>query len=63
MTQQVIHVRPYITFTNRIGQDLYLKLSVEDEPKVLHAYDWRVSFMYSEGTTDKLQVLVKCMNC
>ncbi|CAD6212089.1 unnamed protein product [Miscanthus lutarioriparius] len=53
---KVIHVRPYITFTNRTGQDLYLKLSVEDEPKVLHAYDWRVSFMYSEGTTDKLQV-------
>lgn len=53
---KVIHVRPYITFTNRAGQDLYLKLSIEDEPKVLHAYDWRVSFMYSKGTTDKLQV-------
>ncbi|KAF8689392.1 hypothetical protein HU200_041935 [Digitaria exilis] len=53
---KVIHVRPYMTFTNRIGQDLYIKLSVEDEPKVLHAYDWRVSFMYSEGDTDKLQV-------
>nr|CAB3500118.1 unnamed protein product [Digitaria exilis] len=53
---KVINVRPYMTFTNRIGQDLYIKLSVEDEPKVLHAYDWRVSFMYSEGDTDKLQV-------
>ena len=57
MTQQVIHVRPYITFTNRIGQDLYIKLSVQDEPKVLQAYDWGVSFMYSESDTDKLQVL------
>ncbi|XP_062205491.1 uncharacterized protein LOC133907454 isoform X2 [Phragmites australis] len=53
---KVIHVRPYTTFTNRVGQDLYIKLSVGDEPKVLHAYDWRVSFMYTEGDTDKLQV-------
>ncbi|KAL6906369.1 hypothetical protein ACP4OV_003970 [Aristida adscensionis] len=53
---KVIHVRPYTTFTNRVGQDLYIKLSVGDEPKVLHAYDWRVSFMYSEGDSDKLQV-------
>ncbi|KAL6642664.1 hypothetical protein ACP70R_020845 [Stipagrostis hirtigluma subsp. patula] len=53
---KVIHVRPYTTFTNRVGQDLYIKFSVGDEPKVLHAFDWRVSFMYSEGDTDKLQV-------
>lgn len=53
---KVINVRPYITFTNRFGQDLYIKLSAGDEPKVLQAYDWRVSFMYSEGDTDKLQV-------
>uniref|UniRef100_A0A0Q3N5I8 PH domain-containing protein n=1 Tax=Setaria italica TaxID=4555 RepID=A0A0Q3N5I8_SETIT len=53
---KVINVRPYITFTNRLGQDLYIKLSAGDEPKVLQAYDWRVSFMYSEGDTDKLQV-------
>ncbi|WVZ57683.1 hypothetical protein U9M48_008037 [Paspalum notatum var. saurae] len=53
---KVIHVRPYITFTNRVGQDLYIKLSVGDEQKILHAYDWRVSFMYCEGSTDKLQV-------
>ncbi|KAL5230936.1 hypothetical protein ABZP36_029712 [Zizania latifolia] len=52
---KVIYVRPYITFTNRVGQDFYIKLSIEDEPKVLHAHDWRVSFMYSGGT-DKLQV-------
>lgn len=57
MAQQVIYVRPYTTFTNRVGQDLYIKLSVGDEPKVLHAHDWRVSFMYSEGGPEKLQVL------
>uniref|UniRef100_J3N503 PH domain-containing protein n=1 Tax=Oryza brachyantha TaxID=4533 RepID=J3N503_ORYBR len=53
---KVIYVRPYITFTNRVGQDLYIKLSIGDEPKVLYAHDWRVSFMYSEGETEKLQV-------
>lgn len=53
---KVIYVRPYTTFTNRVGQDLYIKLSVGDEPKVLHAHDWRVSFMYSEGGPEKLQV-------
>uniref|UniRef100_A0A0D9XMK5 PH domain-containing protein n=1 Tax=Leersia perrieri TaxID=77586 RepID=A0A0D9XMK5_9ORYZ len=53
---KVIYVRPYMTFTNRAGQDLYIKLSVGDEPKVLHANDWRVSFMYSEGGPEKLQV-------
>uniref|UniRef100_A0A0E0R2L4 PH domain-containing protein n=1 Tax=Oryza rufipogon TaxID=4529 RepID=A0A0E0R2L4_ORYRU len=53
---KVIYVRPYITFTNRAGQDFYIKLSAEDEPKVLHAHDWRVSFMHSEGGTEKLQV-------
>ncbi|KAK3153327.1 hypothetical protein QOZ80_2BG0170820 [Eleusine coracana subsp. coracana] len=53
---KVIQIRPYTTFTNRVGQDLYIKLSARDEPKVLHAYDWRVSFMYSEGDGDKLQV-------
>uniref|UniRef100_A0A0E0BDW2 PH domain-containing protein n=1 Tax=Oryza glumipatula TaxID=40148 RepID=A0A0E0BDW2_9ORYZ len=53
---KVIYVRPYITFTNRAGQDFYIKLSAEDEPKVLHAHDWRVSFMHSEGGTEKLQL-------
>uniref|UniRef100_A0A0E0MAV7 PH domain-containing protein n=1 Tax=Oryza punctata TaxID=4537 RepID=A0A0E0MAV7_ORYPU len=53
---KVIYVRPYITFTNRAGQDFYIKLRAGDEPKVLHAHDWRVSFMYSEGGTEKLQL-------
>ncbi|XP_047340404.1 uncharacterized protein LOC124943990 [Impatiens glandulifera] len=43
---KVISVRPFITFTNRIGCDIFLKLSNDDEPKVLHAYDSRVSFVH-----------------
>ncbi|XP_073352999.1 uncharacterized protein [Aegilops tauschii subsp. strangulata] len=53
---KVIYVRPYTTFTNRVGQDMFIKLSAGDDPKVLHAYDRRVSFLYSEVGPDKLQV-------
>lgn len=53
----MISVRPYITFTNRLGKDIFIKLASEDEPKVLHASDARVSYVYSEtGETTKLQV-------
>lgn len=50
-------MRPYMTFTNRLGQDIYIKLCNEDEPKVLRATDSRVSFVHhkSDGP-DKLQV-------
>ncbi|KAK6251014.1 hypothetical protein SCA6_005019 [Theobroma cacao] len=54
---KVITVRPYMTFTNRLGRDIYIKLSSEDEPKVLRASDSRISFVHNEnGGTDKLQV-------
>ncbi|XP_057978559.1 uncharacterized protein LOC131164992 isoform X2 [Malania oleifera] len=54
---KVISVRPFMTFTNRLGKDLFIKLSSEDEPKVLRAYDSRVSFVYRETAgPDKLQV-------
>ena len=54
---QVISVQPYMTFTNRIGQNMYVKLSTGDEPKVLHASDSRVSFVYREVDDPmKLQV-------
>lgn len=46
-----------MTFTNRLGQDILIRLNGEDEPKVLHASDSRVSFVCHEATgTDKLQV-------
>lgn len=46
-----------MTFTNRVGSDLHIKLSSEDEPKVLRASDARVSFVYREsGETSNLQV-------
>lgn len=46
-----------MTFTNRVGQDIFLKLSTEDEPKVLHSSDSRASFVH-RGTDapEKLQV-------
>ncbi|KAJ0048722.1 hypothetical protein Pint_15724 [Pistacia integerrima] len=54
---KVISVRPFMTFTNRLGQDIFIKLNGEDEPKVLRASDSRVSFVCRETTgTDKLQV-------
>ncbi|KAF9624988.1 hypothetical protein IFM89_016808 [Coptis chinensis] len=57
MPTKVICVRPFMTFTNRIGQDIFIKLSSEDEPKVLRVSDSRVSFVYREtGSPEKLQV-------
>lgn len=54
---QVISIRPFMTFTNRLGQDIFIKLNSGDEPKVLHAYDSRVSFAYHESReSDLLQV-------
>ncbi|XP_077244890.1 pleckstrin homology (PH) domain-containing protein [Tasmannia lanceolata] len=54
---KVISVRPFVTFTNRLGQDLFVKLNSGDQPKVLHASDSRVSFVYCEaGGPEKLQV-------
>lgn len=53
-------MRPYMTFTNRLGQDLYVKLSSEDPPKLLKASDVRVSFVYHETEEpSKLQVHTK----
>ncbi|KAI3710546.1 hypothetical protein L2E82_40329 [Cichorium intybus] len=54
---KVIAVRPFMTFTNRLGQDIYLKLSTEDPPKLLRASDVRVSFVYRETEeASKLQI-------
>ncbi|XP_057487524.1 uncharacterized protein LOC130773593 isoform X2 [Actinidia eriantha] len=54
---KVISVRPFITFTNRIGQDMHMKLSSEDYPKILRAFDSRVCFVYREASgPNKLQV-------
>nr|XP_009413254.1 PREDICTED: uncharacterized protein LOC103994598 isoform X1 [Musa acuminata subsp. malaccensis] len=54
---KVIFIRPYMTFTNRIGEDIFLKFNIADQPKILHASDSRVSFLYSEaGGPDKLLV-------
>nr|XP_043638921.1 uncharacterized protein LOC122610015 [Erigeron canadensis] len=57
---KVISVRPYMTFTNRLGQDIYLKLSSEDQPKLLRSTDVRVSFVYREtDQPSKLQIRVE----
>ncbi|GJX33564.1 pleckstrin domain superfamily protein [Tanacetum coccineum] len=54
---KVITLRPYMTFTNRLGRDIYVKLSSEDPPKLLRASDVRVSFVCldTEGPS-KLQI-------
>ncbi|KAJ7944655.1 pleckstrin-likey (PH) domain-containing protein [Quillaja saponaria] len=60
---KVISVRPYMTFTNRLGQNLFIKFSNEDEPKVLRASDSRISFVYREaGGAEKLQVRLEDTN-
>ncbi|XP_010540792.1 PREDICTED: uncharacterized protein LOC104814451 [Tarenaya hassleriana] len=56
---KVISVRPFITFTNRIGEDVYIKMNSKDEPKVLRVYDSRVSFVSQPGGRDELQVRLK----
>ncbi|XP_048140983.1 uncharacterized protein LOC115736923 isoform X3 [Rhodamnia argentea] len=54
---KVICIRPFITFTNRLGQDILLKLSCRDEAKVLRLCDSRVSFPYRDDNgPNKLQV-------
>lgn len=54
---KVICVRPYMTFTNRTGQCLYIKMHNNDEPKSLHASDWRVAYcMVDTEEREKLQV-------
>nr|AFN89138.1 vacuolar protein sorting 13 [Mesembryanthemum crystallinum] len=54
---KVLSIRPYMTFTNRLGEDIFIKLSSRDEPKVLRASDSRVCFVYQETSeSDKLQV-------
>lgn len=46
-----------MTFTNRLGQDIFIRLNGEDEPKVLRASDSRVSFVcYEAAGAHKLQV-------
>nr|DAD18267.1 TPA_asm: hypothetical protein HUJ06_019730 [Nelumbo nucifera] len=65
---KVISVRPFMTFTNRIGEDIFIKHSSQDEPKVLPAYETRVSFVSHEtGGSDKLQVRLEdtewCFSC
>lgn len=54
---KVISICPYMTFTNMLGEDIYIKFGVEDQHKVLHKTDSRVSFVYFEaGGPDKLQI-------
>ncbi|PNY06054.1 pleckstrin homology domain-containing protein, partial [Trifolium pratense] len=55
---KIISIRPFMTFTNRLGQDIFIKLSTEDEPKVLRASDSRMSFVCrGAGGPEKLQIL------
>ncbi|KAL8141812.1 hypothetical protein V2J09_014844 [Rumex salicifolius] len=54
---KVISIRPFMTFTNRVGEDVFIKLSADDAPKTLHASDSRMAFVYRETTEPKkLQV-------
>ncbi|KAJ0977669.1 hypothetical protein J5N97_013143 [Dioscorea zingiberensis] len=54
---KVISIRPFMTSTNRIGQNIYLKFNAGDQPKILSASDSIVSFTYCEGEQEILQVM------
>ncbi|KAM7253783.1 hypothetical protein ACFE04_031465 [Oxalis oulophora] len=57
---KVVSVRPFITFTNRIGEDVFIKLNSADDLKVLHASDSRASFSSSQTDgVDRLQVQLR----
>ncbi|CAI0538916.1 unnamed protein product [Linum tenue] len=54
---KVISIRPFITFTNRLGEDILIRLNAHDDPKVLRSYDSRVSFLHRRiAGSNKLQV-------
>ncbi|CAN1195605.1 hypothetical protein LINPERHAP2_LOCUS43191 [Linum perenne] len=54
---KVISIRPFITYTNRLGEEIFIRLNAQDEPKVLRAYDSRVSFVHRRVVgSNKLQV-------
>ncbi|ESW28603.1 hypothetical protein PHAVU_002G003000 [Phaseolus vulgaris] len=60
---KVISVRPFMTFTNRLGQNIFIKLNAEDEPKVLRASDSRIHFVCRGiGGPEKLQVRLEGSN-
>ncbi|KAK1261313.1 hypothetical protein QJS04_geneDACA008707 [Acorus gramineus] len=60
---KVISVRPYMTFTNRMGRDIFIKFSDGEQPKILHAYDARVAFVHCRtGSTDKFQIRLEDTN-
>ncbi|PKA53298.1 hypothetical protein AXF42_Ash010028 [Apostasia shenzhenica] len=53
---KVVFVRPFIIFTNRLGQDAFIRFNADDQPKILLAYDSRVPFVYQKSGPEKIQV-------
>lgn len=45
---QVVRIRPYMTFTNRLGQELILRQNSVNQARTLKASDSRVSFPFQE---------------
>ncbi|KAI5072395.1 hypothetical protein GOP47_0012501 [Adiantum capillus-veneris] len=41
---KILLLRPYTTYTNRLGEPLWLSQTPSDEPKTLAPSDWRVNF-------------------
>ncbi|KAI4338425.1 hypothetical protein MLD38_023489 [Melastoma candidum] len=54
---KVISICPFTTFTNRVGQNIFIRLNNVDEAKVLRGSDSRASFLYRQDNgLEKLQV-------
>lgn len=46
MVEQVVRLRPYTLFTNRVGVPLELRQAGGDQPRTLHPWDWRTTFAF-----------------
>lgn len=48
MMKQVVKLRPYTLFTNRLGVALRLKQAGVDQSMTLQPWDWRTTFAFKE---------------
>ncbi|KAG0557949.1 hypothetical protein KC19_11G167800 [Ceratodon purpureus] len=55
---QVVRLRPYTLFTNRLGLPLELRQAGGDQSKTLHPWDWRTTFSFP-AVQDPLQLQIR----
>lgn len=55
---QVVRLRPYTLFTNRLGRPLELRQAGTDQSVTLHPWDWRTTFGFP-AIQDSLQLQIR----